>query len=641
MIKKFILSIILLWHVHFFGGAFNLYGEEGDAGTLGVFSVGGVGARAMGLGNAYVAMPLDATAIYWNPAGLEYLPYKSISIFYTNLLAGTQYNFVGYVHPTVNVGTFGIGAIRIGTDYEKYDEQAVGEGNGSYQESQFLFSYAKKFPFNLSAGISMKLHYFSMNGSSDTGIGADLGLLYRLNFDNAILRDMAIGMNFHNILQPRLNPVEDTDVHPYSLKFGVAKPLRFDERTNRLILFLDFEQGGGHSSFKYHMGTEYVFQERAMLRLGMNNNQFAFGAGFIFNILQLDYSYGKFADHELNASHRISLTFNIGKSRDEMVRIAEEKKLLEIDQQVSKKIEWERNERIAHAMEDGKRFMQDEDYLRAQREFNIIIGFEREIPDALEIRQAKELLALSTEKYKEQTEKAIAEIQSRTALERKKEEDLIFINEHFKRGLAFYENEEFENAISEWTKILDRDPENQLAMEHIKKARVDYSSQIYSLIKRADALGQQGKYVEAINVLNQAIGLNPEDQRIKNEITNRRSSFENKLSFYDLYQQGRNYQIRKEYKSAMEAYEKALAFDPNNKLAKTRYEEVKARAFAKREPITGPAKEEFLKSLRLINQGKYEEALQLLEALQKQQPYNKDILDAIDTASENIERQKR
>jgi len=113
------------------------------------------------------------------------------------------------------------------------------------------------------------------------------------------------------------------------------------------------------------------------------------------------------------------------------------------------------------------------------------------------------------------------------------------------------------------------------------------------------------------------------------------------LSFYDLYQQGSFHQTRKEYKQAMEAYEKALTIEPNNKEVKKRYEEVKARAFAKIEPMTGQVKADFVKSIRLINQGNYQEALSILESLQKIQPYNKEILDAIDTVRENIERQKR
>src|SRR3972149_5404206 len=37
-----------------------------------------LGARAIGMGGAFVAVADDATAPYWNPAGMVYLPYREV-----------------------------------------------------------------------------------------------------------------------------------------------------------------------------------------------------------------------------------------------------------------------------------------------------------------------------------------------------------------------------------------------------------------------------------------------------------------------------------------------------------------------------------------------------------------------------------
>ena len=37
-----------------------------------------VGARAIGMGGAFAAVSDDATAPYWNPAGMVYLPYREV-----------------------------------------------------------------------------------------------------------------------------------------------------------------------------------------------------------------------------------------------------------------------------------------------------------------------------------------------------------------------------------------------------------------------------------------------------------------------------------------------------------------------------------------------------------------------------------
>src|SRR4030067_505451 len=39
-----------------------------------------VGPRAMGMGGAFTAVADDATAPYWNPAGMVYLPYREVIV---------------------------------------------------------------------------------------------------------------------------------------------------------------------------------------------------------------------------------------------------------------------------------------------------------------------------------------------------------------------------------------------------------------------------------------------------------------------------------------------------------------------------------------------------------------------------------
>jgi hypothetical protein len=58
---------------------------EGSAGTQGIFRFG-AGARAQGLGSAVVAMPLDASTIFWNPGGLDYLERRNVVMYYSPLI---------------------------------------------------------------------------------------------------------------------------------------------------------------------------------------------------------------------------------------------------------------------------------------------------------------------------------------------------------------------------------------------------------------------------------------------------------------------------------------------------------------------------------------------------------------------------
>jgi hypothetical protein len=92
-----------------------LKGQDGKAGTQNILHEMGAGARVFGLGRAFVALADDPSAVFWNPAGLEYVPRISFSLFHTPLVVkGASYDFIGFVYPTVQLGTVGIGYSRVG-----------------------------------------------------------------------------------------------------------------------------------------------------------------------------------------------------------------------------------------------------------------------------------------------------------------------------------------------------------------------------------------------------------------------------------------------------------------------------------------------------------------------------------------------
>lgn len=73
----------------------------------------GQGARAAGLGEAYVALADDPSALYWNPAGLGQLPDYHLSFSHHEWFAGTRDELVHIALPS-GVGTFGLGAVYSG-----------------------------------------------------------------------------------------------------------------------------------------------------------------------------------------------------------------------------------------------------------------------------------------------------------------------------------------------------------------------------------------------------------------------------------------------------------------------------------------------------------------------------------------------
>src|SRR5579863_9617534 len=58
----------------------------------------GVGARAEAMGEAYSAVADDATALYWNPAGLTRVQADEASLMHAPYLASSYYDYGSYVH---------------------------------------------------------------------------------------------------------------------------------------------------------------------------------------------------------------------------------------------------------------------------------------------------------------------------------------------------------------------------------------------------------------------------------------------------------------------------------------------------------------------------------------------------------------
>ena len=137
-----------------------LMAQTGDAGRESLFSIG-VGSRALALGGATVAYPTDPSSYLSNPAGMKLVQQRALDFSLTTLFEGTQYNFLGYVHPTLSAGVFGIGFTRIGTGgIEQTEWDASGQsvvmelGEMDYWWGKLTLAYALNLTPSLSLGLT-------------------------------------------------------------------------------------------------------------------------------------------------------------------------------------------------------------------------------------------------------------------------------------------------------------------------------------------------------------------------------------------------------------------------------------------------------------------------------------------------------
>ena len=90
-IKRLILHLFLLTYSLTRLLTILCYGSA-TGGQPGQFLQWAAGARSLGMGKAFFSISDDASATYWNPAGLVQLDRKEVMALHTNLWAGTNYD---------------------------------------------------------------------------------------------------------------------------------------------------------------------------------------------------------------------------------------------------------------------------------------------------------------------------------------------------------------------------------------------------------------------------------------------------------------------------------------------------------------------------------------------------------------------
>ena len=106
----------------------------------------GAGGRALGMGGANVALSNDASGVFWNPATLTALSDRSLSLMYLPLSEGTNYSFAAFGLPTVDYGSFSLGAFLLTTGgIERRDNLGRLTGEFSANQQMYLARLRKEY----------------------------------------------------------------------------------------------------------------------------------------------------------------------------------------------------------------------------------------------------------------------------------------------------------------------------------------------------------------------------------------------------------------------------------------------------------------------------------------------------------------
>jgi hypothetical protein len=269
-----------------------------------------VGARAAGMGGAYVSVADDATAVFWNPAGIARISGNLVSINHMMMPAEIAFDQFTYVFSVGFIpGTLAVNARALTMNDMPRTTVFHPYGDGTYFDAgdmAFGLSYARSLTDKFSVGGTLNLVRSGLDEYSSQSNTIDFGTIYDTGF-----KSLRIGMSIANAGS--------------EMKFidrGVKMPVMF-----RLGMSMNVYQNGPHSVLsaaefshppdnaeRANWGAEYSFQDFFFARAGYNFNYdsdgAAFGAGFKFPVsgtavARLDYAYTDWGT--LGGLHRVSL----------------------------------------------------------------------------------------------------------------------------------------------------------------------------------------------------------------------------------------------------------------------------------------------------------------------------------------------
>ncbi len=158
-----------------------------------------VGSRALGMGAAFVSVADDATAMYWNVAGIARLDRGEFVFMHSNWLADLRFDYVGLTFPIAQLGTIGVSFSALTMDEMDITTEYEPEGTGeTFSAGSFIagISFARNLTDHFTIGGTVKYVTERIWNSSAGAVAVDIGTLFDTPF-----RGIRLGASISNFGQ--------------------------------------------------------------------------------------------------------------------------------------------------------------------------------------------------------------------------------------------------------------------------------------------------------------------------------------------------------------------------------------------------------------------------------------------------------
>lgn len=330
-LRKSHLTIIIILAVTVAQGQnfFPILGGQRVGTSVFTFLKIGVSARAVGMGEAVVALSQDASALFYNPAAIGQFKQSEMLATHIQWPADIDYDFIGYTQRLSKRHFLGVSAGILYTEpmLETTEYRPAGTGNYFIYQNRFLgLTYSAKMTDRFSFGITAKHVVENLAGNIMRVWLMDLGTFYWTGFKS--LRFSASLSHFGpqagpdgNYMKKSLDKftgqeiitASDFEIFSPPTVFRVGSAIDLIQRPGQLLTVALQLNHPVDDAENIVMGSEYIFMNTIAVRGGYKFNHdeenYSYGLGLILPAgpvkLKVDYAYTNFI--HLSDPKRVSI----------------------------------------------------------------------------------------------------------------------------------------------------------------------------------------------------------------------------------------------------------------------------------------------------------------------------------------------
>ncbi len=280
----------------------HVFAQGGDAGLS--FLKLGVGGRAIGMGDANVALATDATALHYNPAGLTQENKTDITVMHNEWIKDVRTEFLGVKIP---LSCCAVGAFANTTNVSGIEiRQVPGPPEGTFSAHDFAAgaAFAYQIDPSFSIGITAKFLYEKLLVDESVGGAFDLGFLYLSPVEGLQFGLTASNFGFMSKLR------EERTKLPSAVRIGCAYMVSVPSLSGTVSLAADGFKVLADDKVHLAVGGEFdygrTFAARIGYQFGYESKGISAGVGMRYGMFKVDYGFTPFS-LDLGSAHTLSV----------------------------------------------------------------------------------------------------------------------------------------------------------------------------------------------------------------------------------------------------------------------------------------------------------------------------------------------